>query len=251
MMTGIANWRDVGARAENGIAPGRVFRSGHLANATAADLVELEQIGLATILDLRRPHERAASPTPALSPGVTILTSDLGDATEPPHVAFLRQAVVTPASVDAYLVDYYTHAAFLPRHIALFQAMFAALLDRDGAMLVHCAAGKDRTGLAIALLQSALGVPRAAILAEYALSNAALARPDALDAARVHLCRVLGQTPPDFAIAAFLGVSAHHLAAAFDGIEQRRGSVEAYLADLGVGARETAALRIALQDRPS
>lgn len=242
MPTAIANWRDVGGCPDNGIAPGRIFRSGHLANATLSDLAELDRLGITTVLDLRRPHERAATPTPALGPGVTILTSDLGDAREPPHVAFLRHAVVTPASVDAYLVDYYTHAAFLPRHLALFAAMFARLLG-DGAMLVHCAAGKDRTGLAIALIQSALDVPREHILAEYLLSNAALSEPNALDRARAHLCTVLGQTPPDFAITAFLGVSPHHLTAAFGGIEQRCGSTASYLQNLGMGLSERLALR--------
>jgi protein-tyrosine phosphatase len=242
MPSGIANWRDVGGRAGNGIAPGRIFRSGHLANAIEGDLTELDRLSITTILDLRRPHERAATPTPALGSGVTILTSDLGDASEPPHVAFLRRAVVTPTSVDAYLVEYYAHAAFLPRHLALFAGMFARLLDDDGAMLVHCAAGKDRTGLAIALIQNALDVPCEHILAEYLLSNAALTEADALDHARTHLCSVLGQTPPDFAIAAFLGVSQHHLSAAFGGIEQQFGSTASYLESLGMGLRERVTL---------
>ncbi len=243
MPTGIANWRDVGARAKAGIAPGRIFRSGHLADATPEDMAELEALGITTILDLRRPRERAGSPTPTFGPQVTILTSDLGDSPEPLLVTFLRQGDVTPASVDAYLSDYYSNAAFLPRHLALFDAMFSRLLASDGAMLVHCAAGKDRTGLAIALIQSAVGIPRAHIVTEYGASNAAFADPDALAAARTHLCRALGQTPPDFAITAFLGVSNHHLTAAFDGIEQRCGSTDAYLEALGVGASERAVLR--------
>ncbi|TPG54306.1 tyrosine-protein phosphatase [Sphingomonas glacialis] len=243
MPTGIVNWRDVGARELAGIAPGRIFRSGHLADATPEDLAELAAHGITTILDLRRPRERAASPTPALGPEVTILTSDLGDEPEPMLVTFLREGDVTPAGLDAYLLDYYSNAAFLPRHLALFGAMFSRLLESDGAMLVHCAAGKDRTGLAIALLQTALGVPREPILTEYAASNTAFANPDALVRARTHLCRVLGETPPDFAITAFLGVSSHHLTAAFDGINRRSGSTDAYLEGLGVGSSERAALR--------
>lgn len=140
-------------------------------------------------------------------------------------------------------VDYYSNAAFLPRHRALFEAMFARLIASGGAMLVHCAAGKDRTGLAIALIQSALGVPRAAILAEYVRSNAALTEPGALDRARAHLHTLLGHDVPDFAITAFLGVSAHHLTAAFDGIEARCGSTDAYLDTLGLGPSERAVLR--------
>lgn len=246
MPSGVANWRDVAAGRGSGMVPGRLFRSGHLATASAADLAEIRQLGISSIVDLRRPHERAALPTPALGPGVTIVTSDLGDAVEPPHVAFLRQGSVTPASIDAYLVDYYAHAAFLPRHRALFGAMFARLLERDGAMLVHCAAGKDRTGLAIALIQAAIGISREAILAEYVLSNAVLAEPFALDRARTQLCALLGQTPPDFAIAAFLGVSGHHLAAALRGIEQRCGSLPAYLESLKVGSPERGLLRARL-----
>lgn len=246
MPTGIANWRDVGARAENGIAPGRLFRSGHLGGATAADLAELDRLGITAILDLRRLHERTTTPAPALGPDATILTTDLGDATELPLVALLRQEVVTPESVDAFLVDYYSNAAFLPRHLALFEAMFAWLLAHDGALLVHCAAGKDRTGLAIALIQSALGVPRSVIFAEYERSNSAFDTPEALDRARQKLCEAIGQTPPDFAIMAFLGVSPRHLAAAFSGIAQQCGSTEAYLEGLGVGPAEREVLRAKL-----
>lgn len=238
-MHGIVNWRDVGAEPDSAIAPGKLFRSANLSDATRADVERIHRLGIDTIVDLRRPHERRAKPNPDFGPEISIITSDVDDAAEPPHIAFLRQSTLTPAATEAYMLDYYRGAPYQPRHLALFAAMFTRWRTAPGALLVHCAAGKDRTGLAIALIQSAMGASRAAILAEYLRSNEVAATPEQRVMASRHLAGILGKSPPDFVVEAFLSVSGEHLAAALASIDARSGSLAGYVAQLEHLSRAT------------
>jgi protein-tyrosine phosphatase len=114
--------------------------------------------------------------------------------------------------------------------------MLARWSTAPGVMLIHCAAGKDRTGLAVALIQETLSTRRAAISAEYLRSNDVAATPDQFEMASRHLARILGRSPPDFMANALLGVSGGHLSAALESIEARSGSVAAYVRELHEGS---------------
>ena len=74
-------------------------------------------------------------------------------------------------SYRQFLLRYYEEAPHLPRLIDLFTRYFDTLATSDGAVIVHCAAGKDRTGLAVALTHHIAGVHRDDIIADYLLTN--------------------------------------------------------------------------------
>jgi protein-tyrosine phosphatase len=106
--------------------------------------------------------------------------------------------------------------------------LFDRLLHSDKAVIVNCTAGKDRTGLATALVLSALGVPRDTIMQDYLLSNSAL------DMDRLLADAGLNALPAD-AIKPLLDVEPAYLDAAFEQIDKDYGSVENYLKrELGV-----------------
>lgn len=239
----IENFRDFGGYASRHggqIARRRLFRSAHHAAATDADLAAMAGLGLAAVVDLRRPKEREAQPSRRhLNFAAAVIECELGDQADPPHLAFLRQTDLSPASVRDFYLDYYAKAPFQPQHRELFRRYFEALADRDGAVLIHCTAGKDRTGLLAALTHHILGVHDDDITEDYLLTNAATRMDERLSTVAVALEEALGKKPSDVAVRAFLGVDAEFLEAGFAAIRAEAGSIEAYLDDLGVdGARQ-------------
>ncbi|MEI6439340.1 MAG: tyrosine-protein phosphatase [Alphaproteobacteria bacterium] len=246
-LEGVENFRDFGGYlAANGrqMRPGRFWRSAHLGRATEADLDAMQALDLTTVVDLRRPKERGSEPSrrPAGFSG-EVIDCDVGDRAEAPHLAFLRDTDLTPASVDAFFLDYYAKAPFEPRHAILFRRYFEALLGSEASILIHCTAGKDRTGLLAALTHHVLGVHRDDAIADFMLTNSAARVEARAPMVAEALTQSLGKVPSDIAVRLFLGVNGKYLDAALHAIAGERGSLEAYLADLGVDAAGTEQLR--------
>jgi protein-tyrosine phosphatase len=126
----------------------------------------------------------------------------------------------------------------LERHDAFAKVFHRLLEDGDKPLLFHCAAGKDRTGVAAALLLTILGVPRDVVVEDYLLSNAHYV-PKALTISEF----------PDEVRAAIVKVQPSFLNAALDTIDGRWGGVERYLEDtMNIGPRERMALAASLTE---
>ena len=246
---GIENFRDFGGAPSTlggRVRSGRLFRAGHLGAATPADIAALEQLRVATLVDLRRPTERAQQPSRWTAFPGRLIVSDVGDRAEGPHVEFLHTGDLSDAGVEAYLTGYYRRAPFEPRHLALFAAAFAALDESDGAILIHCAAGKDRTGLLAALILSALGVAHADVLADFMQTNATMMTPERRRRVSASLQPIIGQPPSEAILLGFMGVTVAHLDVALTAIDTEAGSLDAYLATLGADAARRQRLRARL-----
>jgi protein tyrosine/serine phosphatase len=247
---GVENFRDYGDYTAGGgftIGRGRLLRSGHHARATDADLERFAGLDVEVLVDLRRRAERIAQPN-RLPPGFRgrIIESEDVDSGEAPHVTFLRTTDLTEERVRGFMIETYRGLPFEPRHVELFSRYFEALGGARGPVLIHCAAGKDRTGVLAALTHTLLGVHADDVMADYLLTNEA-ARLDARtpEIAGV-IARTYGREPSLAAVRAFLGVEAAFLHAAFAEITARHGSLEIYMdAVLGVGP----ALRDRISDK--
>jgi protein-tyrosine phosphatase len=126
-------------------------------------------------------------------------------------------------------------------HTAEYRRVFDALEScGDAGFLLHCSAGKDRTGLGAAAIQLALGVPRELVVEDYLLTN------EAMDFERFIVPRLkphYGDVDVEAAMA-LSGVRAEYIHAALDEIDSAFGSIDAYLRDgLGIDERRRAALR--------
>ncbi|MEU3652832.1 tyrosine-protein phosphatase [Streptomyces sp. NPDC032161] len=154
---GLVNFRDLGGlrAATATIRPGVLCRSAGLASLTEAGLATLRDGAVAVVVDLRSEQEAVAAPATAHPVTVRLPLLD-GDA-----LAMAR--VPTLGEVYANLLETAGRAF---AHVARVVAE-----TTDGAVLVHCTAGKDRTGLAVALLLEAVGVDRETVVADYALSE--------------------------------------------------------------------------------
>ena len=197
-LTGVENFRDFGGAPSifgGRVRMGRLFRSAHLAGASEPDIAELERLGVRTVVDLRRPTERRSQPSRWTGFSGRLISTDEGDRAEGPHIEFLRQGDLSDAGVEAYLSDYYRRALFEPRHLAMFTGAFAALDEGDGALLIHCTAGKDRTGLLAALVQRALGVEWREIAADFLETNAVMMTPARRTRVAASLAPLVGASP--------------------------------------------------------
>jgi protein tyrosine/serine phosphatase len=231
----IENVRDYGdyaGHAGRRLKPGRLFRTGHHARATDADLKRLQDLGVAVIVDLRHPAERAHQPSrrPAGWTGTAIESDiDNDEKGEPPHVTFLKSTDLSAENVSRYMLDAYRRIPFEPRHLDLFTRYFAALAETDGAVVIHCAAGKDRTGLLAALTHRLAGVGEDDLIEDYLLTNTAVdLEGRAPEVARTIEANFGRKATPE-AVQAFLGVRPEYLAESFRVIDERYGSLDAYL----------------------
>jgi protein-tyrosine phosphatase len=243
---GASNFRDLGGYATRGgrhVVWGRLFRSNALSDLTADDYRIVGKLGVRLVCDLRTEPERTRQPTrwPGQSPPEFVTASDPALATR--LKAALAGGTSSAATARAAMLHLYER---LPEiYAAEYRRLFARLVAGATPLIVHCTAGKDRTGLAAALLLTALGVSRSVVDEDYALSatlRAAARRPD--DAV-VLKSRILsdGSVAPA-AMAAIEASDPAYLAAALTRIVEHWGSIDAYMEQvLGVGARERALLQ--------
>lgn len=235
------NFRDYGdyATAAGGrIRAGRLYRSGHHASVSDGDLERLGALDVGVVVDLRRPVERRRQPS-RRHPGFVgqVLESDLDEAGEAPHITFLKTADLTPDSGRRFMTGIYREMAFAPAHLDVFARYFRSLAESDRPVLIHCAAGKDRTGMLAALTHHLMGVGWDDLLEDYLLTNTAVDLKGRAPAIAEQLRASTGRTASHDAVVAFMGVEPAYLEAAFDAIVERHGSIDAYLTEaLGVDA---------------
>lgn len=229
---GLDNLRDFGGyatRCGRGLRPGRLYRSAHHQNATDEDLEALAALNLAVIVDLRRTEERVRHPS-RRHPGFAgrVIENDIDDG-DRGWEAMLSGRRPTVELFRSKSLEWYRRAAFEPRHIDLFRRYFAALAEADGPVLIHCAAGKDRTGLLAALTHHLAGVCRDDMLDDYLLTNRLDLHGRRGKAIAGLIAEYTGVIPTEDALRAAMGVEASDLAAAIEVIEGRCGSLDAYI----------------------
>jgi protein tyrosine/serine phosphatase len=242
----IENFRDFGdyAAGQKRIRKRLLFRSAHQAEATEADLAAMRDLGISLILDLRRPNERERMPSRRWQGFAgTVIENDQGGEGEDPWHLFLKQSDLSVESMRDYMRIYYDNAPHEERHIDLFRRWFETLATGPGPALVHCAAGKDRTGIVCALTHHIAGVHPDEIVEDYLLTNDperfARRGPTFAD----HVEELTGRRPSPEAMIAAMGVEAEYLHAAFNAMKARHGSIDGYLETvLGVDAKRRAAI---------
>lgn len=232
----VRNFRDCGGFPTadgRAMRKGRLYRSAQHHEASDSDLVTLATLGITDIVDLRRPNEREKYPSRRWPDFKARVVEHAGvDGMElPPHLAAFADAGQSGEAAKAAMLEIYRGFAVDPMITDLYRDYFRTLADAKGAVLVHCAAGKDRTGLIVALTQYLAGVKREDILAHYLETN----RSDYVTPATIAGMRAYsaqeGRPFCDDAIMAVLTVTPEYLDAALAEIESRHGSVDAYLSN--------------------
>lgn len=246
-LPGAVNLRDFGGYTTTEgrrVQSRRLYRSGHMASLTDAGKQSFQELQVDTICDLRRPEERNHEPTPfpPHAPRRVEIPIDPGSAIE--MRAELDRSDVPLEKRIAFMVEINRDLA--RHHKADYARMFEALLDvEQGGFLIHCAAGKDRTGFGCALILHALGVSEQVVLEDYLLTN------QVMDFEGYILPRMRARFGEDAefdheAVMALAGVRPEYLRAAYETIAEEFDDVEYYL-ERAVGLDQRA--RATLQQR--
>jgi protein-tyrosine phosphatase len=165
------NFRDLGGiKATDGrkIKPGLLFRSGDFYSLSAEDIRRLEKIGLSMIIDLRAMREIIQRPDKEIGTVNQIIHIDIHDAARDKAEKFLE--CNDAKGLETVLIGDYERMVDV--HQADFRRFLQVLATTENLPLVyHCAAGKDRTGMATVFLLVALGVEMDIIWDDYMATN--------------------------------------------------------------------------------
>jgi protein-tyrosine phosphatase len=231
-LQGASNFRDLGGyRTVDGrsVRWRQLFRSNHLGHLTETDVAIVRGLKLRSAFDFRGIEERKAAICALEEVAVHSLPI------EPTVVAALRARLAAGSLSPAVALEIMreSYRDYVRNNTHRFRALFAHLLDDRAPLVIHCTAGKDRTGFACALMLHTLGVPDDVIAEDYLLTNR-FYRRDPASASDL----------PDDVRQAIGCVEASFLAAAHDAIRADYGDLENYLTQgLALGKSERAALQ--------
>ena len=240
------NFRDIGGlpTADGGqVRSGILFRSEGPASFFEDHHAELSDLGFRSVADLRSTIERDAAPHGWCGPDCRMLDLDMNTDLRAQGEDMWLSLGREPTAARA--VEVMTHnyglmpQAFLP-HLS---RMVDALLAQDTPMLVHCTAGKDRTGVVVALFLDLLAVPRPMIMEDYRKSDILRQNLRVSGHLKRDLQNTFGFVPPDDMVAILIGVQDDFLLSALDMVATRWGGIEGYFEAAGVDAERRAALR--------
>ena len=243
-MQGTPNFRDFGGYSTtNGGAVkwGYLYRSGQLSDLSDEDVALLDSLGLDLVCDFRRLEEQESDPSrlPAQNtPKIARLPITPGS-----NSSFFEQAQRELGDAQAmfdFMVD--INRDFVEQQSETYARMFREILAQDDArFLVHCAAGKDRTGFAAAIILLSLGVSQERVMHDYLLTSQFFSPVHEVD----RMKQKYQMTQLDSAaVLPMLEVHRDYLARALSSIEQTFPTFEAYLEDaLAVGPAELEELR--------
>jgi protein-tyrosine phosphatase len=206
------------------IREGTVFRGGDIGGLTDACRRRMSALGIRAVVDLRSASERRKRPYDWGEDRRIDVWGHPKEFSDSGLREMIGKARGTPEEVTGAMRRLYS--ALPSSHAPSYATLFQWLSHGRVPLLFTCAAGKDRTGVAAALLLWALGADREVIMADYLRSNEQIGGLEAI------VVNQFGWDPRTEQVQAVLTADAAYLNAMFDRVETQWGGVEAYLAEM-------------------
>jgi protein-tyrosine phosphatase len=231
-LEGASNFRDLGGYPTGdgqALRWRQIFRSNHLGHLTEVDAGIVRGLGVKSAFDFRGVDERKAAVCNI--PEIEVHSLPI----EPTVVAALRAKLQARALSPAVALEIMrdSYRGYVRTNTHSFRELFSNLLEKDDPVVIHCTAGKDRTGFACALILKALGVSDQVISDDYLLTNRYYRRdPNAAPDLPSDVRQAIGSVESSF------------LAAGFEAVNAQYGDLETYFRDaLGLGTAQRAEFR--------
>lgn len=229
-LAGAWNFRDVAGAVESrfpDLVPDRLYRSSTLSGLKPDGRNKLDDLGVATVVDLRYAGERKVVGEDLVSSTVSVVHRPFSSSASADAVHELPVMKSDEQRCAHMTAEYRRFVTYGGARAAILSVVEFLIDPVRRPVLVHCAAGKDRTGWVCAVVLEAAGVSRDTIAADFVASN------DAIDDLRaVMQSGAAGADLSEFLI----GVRPEYLEAAFDEVQRRFGSMNRYLDVIGVSA---------------
>lgn len=244
-LKGTTNTRDIGGyqTSDKGTLRWRqIIRSENLSRLTSSDFQKLEEIGLKTVIDLRTQKEHDRSPTVWQGDNPPrFFHFPVGDANDDWFKAqrkMMKRNRFTEEQSLELMVEGYRMIA--EEGSSSYQKLMEVVLDQSNwPILIHCNAGKDRAGIAVTLILESLGVDRETIMEEYLLTNE-IGRTEkkavllSKESKKLGRGSKIGKGSSPSAWSPIVGVRAEMLEAYYASVDEKYGSMDAFLSELGV-----------------
>ena len=243
-LDGAGNFRDLGGyQNKDGfyVKWGKIYRSDKLSSLSSRDFKYLEMLNIHTVCDFRGPEEIKAHPSrfpDYFQPKLVPLPIYDPRRTMRDLLKLLRKSNPKSFSGETYMIEGYQ--MFTEQFIGQYKLLFDELLRSDeGSVLYHCTGGKDRTGLATALILFLLDVPWETIYKDYLTSNYYRLTENKR---HIRLGRLYGIAPA--ILIPILEVRKIYLDTALQTILESYGTLENFMKEkLGIGAQEKKLLK--------
>ena len=240
MVLHMLNFRDLGGlpAGSGAIRPGILYRSEGPANLTAEQQSAMAALGIRNIVDLRSAREQESAPHGWHGDGCNWRTLHVDADLRVFGNEGRERLLASPdpqIAIDTMVETYREIPAALMKH---WSAIGDCLAEDELPVLVNCTAGKDRTGVVVALILEMAGVSRDVIVADYMRSHIFaqnILRSGTLEAG---FMGSYGFMPSEGQVDALIGVRSEYLEAAFDTIEREWSGVPQYLAEAGLAIPE-------------
>jgi protein-tyrosine phosphatase len=236
LLSSAPNFRDLGGTPSahgRSVRRGRLFRSEHLGNLSEEDICRLGSFNIQLVCDLRGESERLRHPSRWLADVPETLCLDITADLRAGRSALVGLFAQNPTLEQARLFMCETYRQLPAHSLVGLRQLFERLADGGTPAIIHCTAGKDRTGFICASLLQALEVPYEVILADYLLSRERIDRR----ALSIVTAKILQETMdlnlPLDVLDAVNDVAPEYLNAAYTAVIRQFGSFDAYLEAAG------------------